>query len=510
MMNENLQDKVLENTMKCGMKAKLIAYRNANHVDIQFEDGTMVNNKKYQRFLDGTIGYPKTSHLEETKMMKCGLFATIIKYRNRKDIDVRFEDGLVHKHTQYRYFCRQSIPHEVNKKITIRSISVDPTTKDWTVTLQQNDERLQESIVIPYENTIGIVDPVSEELIHIDLLRQFQKQYFSNISVDFQQLQTYLKHLGIEKISLDGYSYNCFYMDTKIFRFTFKDQSTQDISRLSQRYKHMQRYASNSPHTTQEDLQHILEQRFLGQTKDTDYGTCTVVACDYPSQTLTMKWDKGMSLQTGVRNWSQRNNHTPERKSWIGLKQQTKHGLATIIAAKENNDKRKFLTVEFEKGGITNVSPLDWLANNFKHPSVNDVKLNYLNYIGQKIQLKSGLFVKITNSNIDDIYQQKTNKLELYGHFTIDNTPCKFTELYKLDKQPNKAHPTIIFYGPSTHGTVFQYMHIENIAYTMGQENYYECICEKCGLHTILSETQLQQHVAMHYQQTQPAFAYLS
>lgn len=27
---------------------------------------------------------------------------------------------------------------------------------------------------------------------------------------------------------------------------------------------------------------------------------------------------------------------------------------------------------------------------------------------------------------------------------------------------------------------------------------------------TILSETQLQQHVAMHYQQTQPAFAYLS
>lgn len=184
--------------------------------------------------------------------------------------------------------------------------------------------------------------------------------------------------------------------------------------------------------------------------------------------------------------------------------------MATIIAAKENNDKRKFLTVEFEKGGITNVSPLDWLANNFKHPSVNDVKLNYLNYIGQKIQLKSGLFVKITNSNIDDIYQQKTNKLELYGHFTIDNTPCKFTELYKLDKQPNKAHPTIIFYGPSTHGTVFQYMHIENIAYTMGQENYYECICEKCGLHTILSETQLQQHVAMHYQQTQPAFAYLS
>ena len=118
--------------------------------------------------------------------------------------------------------------------------------------------------------------------------------------------------------------------------------------------------------------------------------------------------------------------------------------------------------------------------------------------------------MKITHSNIDDIYQQKTNKLELYGHFTIDNTPCKFTELYKLDKQPNKAHPTIIFYGPSTHGTVFQYMHIENIAYTMGQENYYECICEKCGLHTILSETQLQQHVAMHYQQTQPAFAYLS
>ena len=35
----------------------------------------------------------KTNRLGETKMMSCGMKATIIKYKNYRIIRVRFEDG---------------------------------------------------------------------------------------------------------------------------------------------------------------------------------------------------------------------------------------------------------------------------------------------------------------------------------------------------------------------------------------------------------------------------------
>lgn len=46
----------------------------------------------------------KTDRLGKTKMISCGMEATIIRYGGATDIDVHFEDGTVVKHKTYRAF----------------------------------------------------------------------------------------------------------------------------------------------------------------------------------------------------------------------------------------------------------------------------------------------------------------------------------------------------------------------------------------------------------------------
>ena len=48
----------------------------------------------------------KIDRLGETRMMNCGMEATIIRYGKYSDIDVRFEDGAVAEHKAYDQFKR--------------------------------------------------------------------------------------------------------------------------------------------------------------------------------------------------------------------------------------------------------------------------------------------------------------------------------------------------------------------------------------------------------------------
>lgn len=53
----------------------------------------------------------KIDRTGERKMMKCGMEAEIIEYKNRNDITVRFDDGTVVMHKRYREFCNGEIGH---------------------------------------------------------------------------------------------------------------------------------------------------------------------------------------------------------------------------------------------------------------------------------------------------------------------------------------------------------------------------------------------------------------
>ena len=61
--------------------------------------------------------------LGETRMMNCGMKATIIRYGGATDIDVCFEDGTVVEHKAYGEFKNRHIAH--------RSLSLSHGSKDF-------------------------------------------------------------------------------------------------------------------------------------------------------------------------------------------------------------------------------------------------------------------------------------------------------------------------------------------------------------------------------------------
>ena len=101
-------------TANNGQEIKIVGYKNSSHIDVQFEDGTIVYNKTYRAYIQGHIRNPnyhnsivqgkkrnkKDQRMGETRTANNGQKMTIIAYRNSNDIDVRFEDGtIVYKKT---------------------------------------------------------------------------------------------------------------------------------------------------------------------------------------------------------------------------------------------------------------------------------------------------------------------------------------------------------------------------------------------------------------------------
>ena len=105
--------------MKNGQAAKCIEYLDSRHITVQFEDGTIVKNKTKYEFLRCTIGNPTIGSRTTSRrpllgmklVMNCGLVAEVIADRGASDIDVQFEDGLVVQHRYRADFKRRQISH---------------------------------------------------------------------------------------------------------------------------------------------------------------------------------------------------------------------------------------------------------------------------------------------------------------------------------------------------------------------------------------------------------------
>ena len=114
--------------MNCGMEATIIRYNTGKDIDLRFEDGTIAKCKSYKSFKKGEIANQNIkasfeNRLGETRMMNCGMEATIIRYNGAFDIDVRFEDGTVVEHKSYSKFKKGEIAHE--------SLSLNHGSKDF-------------------------------------------------------------------------------------------------------------------------------------------------------------------------------------------------------------------------------------------------------------------------------------------------------------------------------------------------------------------------------------------
>ena len=105
-----------KNTATNGQEIIITGYRDAKDLDVVFEDGTVVTGRSYRDFKEGSIynrngrySYTKADRVGEVRKMNNGQMAEIIEYRSVQDIDVRFEDGNVVTNRRYAAFLAGKI-----------------------------------------------------------------------------------------------------------------------------------------------------------------------------------------------------------------------------------------------------------------------------------------------------------------------------------------------------------------------------------------------------------------
>lgn len=110
-----------QSTASNGMQMTCIAYRGYHDIDVQFEDGCIVEHKNWRNFLNGHIHYPYAGRnkVGVQSMATNGMQMTCVAYRHSRDIDVQFEDGVIVEHRSWGAFLKGYIrhPHVKVKKV---------------------------------------------------------------------------------------------------------------------------------------------------------------------------------------------------------------------------------------------------------------------------------------------------------------------------------------------------------------------------------------------------------
>ena len=99
---------------RSGLMATCVEYRSSLDVDVLFEDGTLVRHRTWKDFEAGNILRPEDNRRRKLMNERVGTsvkmandqMATCIAYRNSDDIDVQFEDGTVVEHRTWKTFSR--------------------------------------------------------------------------------------------------------------------------------------------------------------------------------------------------------------------------------------------------------------------------------------------------------------------------------------------------------------------------------------------------------------------
>ena len=106
--------------------ATIIRYENYHDIDVQFEDGIVVEHTSIIRWQNGNIIHPsidigkkrdfsknktKYRYIGISKMMNCGLLATIIDYKDCRNITIQFEDGLIKEGVRSDHFMKGKVKH---------------------------------------------------------------------------------------------------------------------------------------------------------------------------------------------------------------------------------------------------------------------------------------------------------------------------------------------------------------------------------------------------------------
>ena len=96
----------------------------ANSMTVEFEDGFIKKRASYYDFINGKVTHTnKPFNMKKRIQKRIGermvnhnnLIMTIVDYRNANDIDVLFEDGVLVEHVRFAAFFQRSLKHSTKK-----------------------------------------------------------------------------------------------------------------------------------------------------------------------------------------------------------------------------------------------------------------------------------------------------------------------------------------------------------------------------------------------------------
>ena len=160
---------------RCGQACTIINYRDANHIDVQFEDGAIAYNKRYASFLNGSVEHPNIPHTQyypikskvgRQRLSKWGELMTVTKEVDSHAIEVIFENGETVQ-TTYKQFMGKGVrsPHLRTTGCPIAAVSPTNTTQNPTIA--------QERVGQVFFNTQGERVTILQYHAYMDITVQF-------------------------------------------------------------------------------------------------------------------------------------------------------------------------------------------------------------------------------------------------------------------------------------------------------------------------------------------------
>ena len=342
-----------------GMLMKIIAYHSLSNIDIQFEDGTIVYHKTYNRFKDGYISNPNyvSDKVGEVTVATNGMKMKIIAYHNCQNIDVQFEDGTIVYHKRYNKFKSGNI---VNPNYTLQEKRVGETNKACNGVLMK---------IIKYTD-VNNVDIEFEDgcKVYNKCYGNFLKGDIAHPTIKGNNVQAYAnKRIGEESISTKG-------MKMKIISYRgYNDVDVQfeDGTIVYNRtYYDFQKGSISNPTVSNKDLRKgmiFYTKKDRKKVEIVDYNGCNDVTVKLDDGTIL----KGVHYKSLVRGYDV-STRSKDYNKYEGIISFMNVGMkAKIIRYRGYTD----IDIQFEDGTIVrNKSVANFNKGNISHPNFNSDK----------------------------------------------------------------------------------------------------------------------------------------
>lgn len=104
----------------------IVDYRNCCDIDVKTHDGTVIKHTTYKKFKSKAIQIKESNdHLIGMSFKVFGgQKAKIIDIRNKGDVDIQFEDGVIKKHVQLHSLKTGHVQHPNSKRKRYKKISI--------------------------------------------------------------------------------------------------------------------------------------------------------------------------------------------------------------------------------------------------------------------------------------------------------------------------------------------------------------------------------------------------